>query len=389
MIPAGRLDRTWLYAAVGPRLTRYEVDTERALLRACESVQLPAGVMYAWRHARLPLLYVACSDGGPGRHGARHFACVLRIQGDGRLAPFTDPVALRWRPVHISTDRDSTHALFAYCDPAGVSVMRIEAEGRLGEEVPQAPLRLAKMAHQILATPSNDRVIVPCRGNDAKGDRPEDPGSLEVFAYRNGSLSHLQTIAPGSGFGFGPRHVDFHPHRPWMYMSIERQDEIALFRLGETVTGPFFRKSALARPQDKKPRQLVGAIHLHPNGQFAYVSNRADGTVMHDGVEVFNGGENSIAVYAIDALTGEPGLVQIEDTRGMHARTFQVTPDGRLLIAANMTARRVLDGTAVREVPACLSVFRLGGDGRLAFAGKVDVEVGGEVLFWSGLVSLP
>ena len=59
----------WLYAAAGPRLTRYDLDVDGAALAARESVLLPAGAMYLWRHATLPLLYVACSDGRPGRSG--------------------------------------------------------------------------------------------------------------------------------------------------------------------------------------------------------------------------------------------------------------------------------------------------------------------------------
>ena len=34
------------------------------------------------------------------------------------------------------------------------------------------------------------------------------------------------------------------------------------------------------------------------------------------------------------------------------------------------------EGTQVRNVPACLSVFRIGTDGKLAFVRKYDVDVG-------------
>ncbi len=381
--------KSTLYAAIGPRLTQYDMDVEGAALTERGSITLPVGVQYAWRHASKPFLYVACSDGGLGKKGTRHCAAVLRIAADGALSIVGEPVPLRWRPVHISTDRDSQHALIAYNDPSGVTVLRINPNGTLGHEVPQDTFTIAKTAHQVLSTPANDRVIVPVRGTDAEHGNPEDPGALVVFDYRDGVLTQRQSIAPDGGFGFGPRHVVFQPAKPWMYMSIERQHEIALFELGKTVEGPRFRKTSLRRPDDVKPRQLVGAIHVHPNGRFAYVSNRADGTVDFNGEKVFNGGENTIAAYSIDARTGEPTLIQTEDTRGMHVRTFHIDPSGKLLVAANMTTRNVREGDKVKNVPGGLSVFRIGDDGKLQFVRKYDAGVSQANMFWMGMAALP
>jgi hypothetical protein len=42
----------------------------------------------------------------------------------------------------------------------------------------------------------------------------------------------------------------------------------------------------------------------------------------------------------------------------------------------------------VRNVPACLSVFRIGTDGRLAFVRQYDVDVGDSMMFWMGMVPL-
>jgi 6-phosphogluconolactonase len=48
----------------------------------------------------------------------------------------------------------------------------------------------------------------------------------------------------------------------------------------------------------------------------------------------------------------------------------------------------VRDGDGIREVPACLSVFRIGEDGRLDFVRKYDVETGDKQMFWMGMVGL-
>ena len=80
--------------------------------------------------------------------------------------------------------------------------------------------------------------------------RPEQPGTLQVFGYDDGRLAARGEIAPHGGYGFGPRHLDFHPDLPWMFLGLERQNEILVFGLdGDTVdTDPVFRVSTLAGP---------------------------------------------------------------------------------------------------------------------------------------------
>jgi len=75
-------------------------------------------------------------------------------------------------------------------------------------------------------------------------------GALKVFKYRDGVLSGEVSIAPGGGYGFGPRHLDFHPSQPWVYVSLERQHQVCVFTLdGDTLSSePLFSKETLAEP---------------------------------------------------------------------------------------------------------------------------------------------
>src|SRR4029077_8912514 len=111
-------------------------------------------------------------------------------------------------------------------------------------------------AHQVRVTPGNKTLILCSRGNDAAGDRPEDPGHIEVFGFKDGQLSNLQTIKPGaSGLGFGPRHLDFHPNGRFAYVSLERQNSIAVFGLkadGTLTPEPLFVKNALTDRNGKE-----------------------------------------------------------------------------------------------------------------------------------------
>jgi flagellin-like hook-associated protein FlgL len=134
--------------------------------------------------------------------------------------------------------------------------------------------------------------------------------------------------------------------------------------------------------------QGAGPIHVHPNGRFVYQTNRASSVTDFNGQNVFAGGENSVAVFAIDQQTGEPTLIQTIDGRGIQLRTFGIDPSGRLFVAASIMPLPVRGGDKVFTLPAGLMVYRIGADGRLTFARKYDVDTGGRLQFWSGMVTL-
>ncbi len=137
------------------------------------------------------------------------------------------------------------------------------------------------------------------------------------------------------------------------------------------------------KQNEHRDRQKGGVVKIHPNGRFAYVTNRADGTVKKDGKTIFAGGENTIAVFALNEKTGEPSLLQHVQTEGIEARTFAVDATGTLLIVANQKAMLVEDpqGT-MKEVDANFALFRIGQDGKLEFIKKHEVQAGDKWLLW-------
>jgi 6-phosphogluconolactonase (cycloisomerase 2 family) len=293
----------------------------------------------------------------------------------------------------MNVDIPGNHIVVAYNVPSGATVHRIAADGTLGAPVPQAAdLDFGVYAHQVRVDPSNRMVIVVTRGNGPTAKKPEDPGALKVFGYKDGVLTNRASIAPGGGYNFQPRHLEFHPTRPFVFITLERQNKLQVYRkldgptLGPT---PLFTKETLVHP-GRLADQATSTLHAHPNGRFLYVGNRGSGTVDFQGRRVLGSGENSIAVYSIDQETGEPTLIQNADTRGAHPRTFALDPSGRILVVANMQQVLVRDGKEVRPLPATLSVFRIGSDGKLEFVRKYDQDTsGGRNLFWTGMVALP
>jgi len=396
-VALGQGTKMALYSGVGTDFTHYEVDIDGAALTKRASVKLPGGVQYAWPHPSKKFLYVTSSTGGPGMSGNSHHVRVFRIDASGALQPHGEPLTLAHRPIHNSVDRSGQYLLTAYNAPSGATVHRIKADGLIGEAVAQPDkLDFGIYGHQILATPGNQSVLLVARGNNPAGGKPEDPGSLKVFGFKDGVLSNKASVQPGTGLGFGPRHLDFHPSQPWVYVSIERQNKLYVYQLmpdGGLSPDPLFIKSTLMG--EDKHITSAGPIHVHPSGRFVYLTNRGGWTSTppadqekFEGRPVYKSHDSTIAVFAIDPETGEPRLIETADSHGAHIRTFSFDASGKILVAGSLVPLVLRQGDKVTVTPAGLSVFRVGADGKLTFVRKYDVDTGNLTQWWSGMIAL-
>ena len=382
-----------LYANVGAQLIHYDLDVKGAALVRRRAIMLPESVQYAWPHASNRYLYVATSTSarGYGKHGTAHHVTALRIDAaSGALSRHGESIRLPTRPIHITTDIPSENILVAFNNPSALRVYRVNSDFTPGDEVTQpGAIDAGVYAHQVRVTPDDRLAVLVTRGNEGSRRWLTTGGALKVFEYRNGVLSNCVSIAP-RGEHFGPRHLDFHPTRPWIYVSLETQNKIYTYKMEGGRINPevAFRAETLAKPNAPGVRQEAGAVHVHPNGRFLYCANRA-GTMIEIGDKrVLKGGENNIVVYSINQSTGEPTPIQHIETRAIQARTFHIDPSGRLLVAEHNLPANVRYGSTIRTLPAGLSVFRIGDDGRLTFMRKYDIEVGDKTMFWMGTVSL-
>src|SRR5947209_2333854 len=294
-----------LYAAVGPELTHYAVDVEGAALERRGTVTAPANIHYAWPHVSSRYLYIASSDsasGVGGFTGTKHHVTAWHIDREtGALSPHGEGVALPTRPIHMTLDIPSEHILVAFSNPSGLQVYRTKPDMTPGMQVTQhGPIGPGIYGHQVRVSLDDKKVILVTRGHDAADGKPEEPGALKVFDYRDGRLTNEVSVAPNGGYGFGPRHLDFHPTQPWVYVALERQNRLDLFTSGDNGAlsqEPIHSVGTIGRPQDIRGRQVVGTVHVHPNGRTVYVANRASSTVEANGTRVFAGGENSLAAF--------------------------------------------------------------------------------------------
>ncbi len=384
-------DELRLFAAVGPKLTHFSLSADGASMKELDSFFLPANVQYAWPHAAENILYVASSDGGtragpPG--SCHHFSACSVDPRTGKLAALGEPVVLPSRPIHITVDPSGKYALLAFNQPGAIRVYAINPDGSAGQEIAQREKIVAgNYPHQVRVSADGEMVLTVALGTNPSSTQPEEPGAINVFEFADGQLRAQQIVLPKSASGFGPRHLDIHPNGKWVYVSLERQNRMEMYPLnGRSLSAsPLSSQELLSRPQPQEAEQHGGAVHVHPNGRFVYGVNRAWQATDFNGAQVLVGGENTLVVFAIDPQSGALQLIEHVDTRGIHCRTFHITPEGKTLVAAHIMGLSVRDGDRIKTVPAGLSIFRILEDGRLDFRNFQALEMNGASLFWMGM----
>ena len=133
----------------------------------------------------------------------------------------------------------------------------------------------------------------------------------------------------------GPRHLWFDDANRFAYGSDEQGVSLSVYRHDATAGTLTLEQTVSSAPADREPvaRQNTSDIEVHPGGRFVSIANR---------------GIDTIATFAIDPDNGRVTLVGHADTPVM-PRSFNVSPDGRFVVAAGqkshtLTTYRVTDG---------------------------------------------
>jgi 6-phosphogluconolactonase len=372
-------------ASVGRHLMLYELHKGALVQKG--SLTMPLSVQCACFHPSQAIMYVACSNGGVANPGDQH--CLAQISlGADALTMVAEPLALPGRPLHAAVLACQSRLALVYNQPASLTVHALDIRGLVwGPDYLAAGGDLVGyFPHQVIPIQDCQRILLTCRGDDASASGKENPGSLRVLEYDGKTMICTQNVAPNKGYGFGPRNCAFHPNGRTLYAVLERQNRLLGFRYrhGTIEPEPCWNVDLLANSSAVQRPQLGGAIVVHPNGQYAYVVNRSH-PVSDSSSKVTRCGENSIVVFRLDSLTGEPRELQRVELNGLHARCISLSSDGRILAAALRQPGRCLsaDGKII-NYSAGIAVFHVEESGKLTLMHQNDIEVGGEPLFWGG-----
>ena len=232
----------------------------------------------------------------------------------------------------------------------GVALFPVKDDGSLGPHsdviVPEGepgPLRNEQEGphpHQAAFDLTGKFVIVPDKGLD----------KVHVFRLdaERGKLVPCDPPFIDARYGAVPRHVTFHPSRPYAYLVMENDSTVFAYHwdISAGTLKPFQRVPTL--PNDYVGDNMAAEIAILPSGKFLYASNR---------------GHESIVIYAVDAASGKIEPVGWEPVQGKKPRFFCLDRDASHLYAANEDSHTIV-------------VFRIDPDtGKLTHTGQV-IETG-------------
>ncbi len=263
---------------------------------------------------------------GKGPHGTVSAFAIDPVTGN--LSYLNQQSTHGLAPCYASIEPGGRYCLVANYETGSLCVLPVQADGRLGEATdtvqfsgsgPNPERQEGPHAHMILPGPDGGLIFAIDLGTDRlmafRLDRergrlvPADPPWTQ--------------LPPGSG----PRHLAFHPHRPFTYVISELQSTITVFHAGERQEALEAVQTVSTLPADFKGANLGAEIKIAPSGRFVYASNR---------------GDDSLAIYAVDQETGVLALVGHTSTQGVGPRDFAIDPSGRLLLVANQDTDTVV-----------------------------------------------
>ena len=224
-------------------------------------------------------------------------------------------------PSYVSLDPSGHYLLVANFLGGSAAVFALRPDGSIGRRTafiqhigasldPHDPRHAH--AHSIRFDPSHRFVLLADLGLD------------KIFVYRlnpkTGALTPsdppFASVAPGSG----PRHTAFDPRGRYVYAINQTANSIVRFGWNSDrgVLTQFETISTL--PEGFKGENMGSEILMHPSGKFLYATNR---------------GNNSVAVFSVQADTGRLTLIQHISSDGKTPRNAEFDPTGKWLLVTN------------------------------------------------------
>ena len=269
----------------------------------------------------------------------RHLYSVNRIDGgvviayeingvDGHLTEINRTSSEGAGPAYISVDAAGEYAFVANYAGGTVGMYPIRDDGGIGpaSDVKEHtgssvdPDRQdAPHPHSIGPGPNDEYVYAPDLGTD------------EVWIYgidrADDRLGRVSEPTARVHDGAGPRHFAFHPELPVAYVINELDSTMTVFDYA-AESGALTEKARIdTLPDEYDEESYCADVHVHPNGEYVYGTNR---------------GHDSIVVFSVDPVDGTLTTVEHIDTGGHWPRNFAIDPTGAYLYAENRRTNNVV-----------------------------------------------
>jgi 6-phosphogluconolactonase len=171
--------------------------------------------------------------------------------------------------------------------------------------------------HSAVFHPNGKQMLVADLGTDRIHIYDFHPEQAQPFSQASPADF---PVKPGSG----PRHMVIHPDGSQIYLIHELTGQLGVYAYGSGEIS----QSQIVSLTDRKFFGNVQAaeVRISPDGKFLYASNRWDA--------------NQISVFEI-GMDGVVSLIQTISSGGRTPRNFNLTLDGRFLLAANQDSSNI------------------------------------------------
>jgi 6-phosphogluconolactonase len=180
---------------------------------------------------------------------------------------------------------------------------------------PNSDRQKSAHAHSITPLPNGKFAVAADLGTD----------ELIIYALREDGLTQHAVVKETPGAG--PRHVAFSKCGTRLFLLNELNGTLSMFRLDQDRGKLEMIATVSTLPDGWSGDNLCADIHLSPDGQFVYCSNR---------------GHESLAVFRFDSTNDSLDRVQLISCDGEHPRNFAISPDGRFLLCANQNTHGIV-----------------------------------------------
>lgn len=224
---------------------------------------------------------------------------------------------------HVEVDRTGKMLMTTnYLGGVAMAFLQ-KADGTLVQtdkfEVPEG-LVIGKQPHLHSAkfSPSNRIVAVADLGLDRVWLFNPNPNTGKI-------TPHAQGYVPLAA-GAGPRHTEWSADGQFLYVINELNSTVNVLSYDGGADRFTNAQTIATLPEGWTGKNACADIHLHPNGNFLYGSNR---------------GHNSIVAYAVNKTTGMLQLIGHQPTEGDFPRNFAIGPAGKFLYVANQNSSNI------------------------------------------------
>ena len=231
-------------------------------------------------------------------------------------------------PCYVSIDDKNKYVFTGNYGNGTLSAIPINEDGSLRDDIQiiqeegssiNERRQAGPHVHCTVLTPDNNFLFTSNLGTDKvsvyrfEASKPENPITPADPAWFE--------VEPGSG----PRHFTFHPNGKYAYLITELTGKIVAY---DYMDGRLAEKQTITMLSPGFEGRIGAAdVHVSPDGNFLYGSNRGDA--------------NEIVIYSINAR-GELAYVGRHSTLGQGPRNFAIDPTGNFLLVANQNSDEII-----------------------------------------------